>query len=260
MGGSSSKSTVSQLTSLAVDVVNKNVQSCVSGATQSQLIKLHNIHGDVKLTGISQKQGASVNLKCVFTDEVQNKMQNDIAEQISNFVKSSGGDLTSALGGSDSDSNIDIKNYFKTNIHNETVSKQVSTTMQQQTISAIDVDGSLVISDLDQEQSAKLVAEAIVTSSQYNGVLNTLAEKIDASSSSEEKGIFNSMFGMFGDIAKYVAIAVVVGAIALAGLFIARWGYTRFIASSAKAVGAGAAKAAINAVPAAATGAVGTKI
>lgn len=221
MGGTSSKSTIKQLNDIAMDVVNKNVQSCVGAAMQSQLIKIKGTKGDVSITGGKLRQGATVNMKCVFSTETQNKMQSQIAQEMSNFVKAKGGDITGGIKGTNTDQSMDIENIFKTSIHNETVSKQVASTLQEQTISVEDTDGSVVIADFDLEQTASIVAEAIVKSSQYSGVINNIASKLDAKAESEGGGIFSAIFGMFGGMGQMfmygAALAVIIAV--LVGLF-----------------------------------------
>lgn len=209
MGASHSTSTIKQLNDIAIAVANKSVQSCVNTAMQSQLIKIKGVKGDVKITGLSQRQGATVDMKCVFSSETQNKMQSDISQEITNYVKAKGGDLTSALGGTSAKQNTDIKNIFQTSVHNETVANQVSSTLQSQTLSAEDIDGSLIIADLSQDQTAGVVAEAIISSSQYSGVLNNIATAIDAHAESQGGGIFTSLFAMISSIGMYIVYAMV---------------------------------------------------
>lgn len=212
MGGTSSKSTINKLTDIAYNATNRNIQSCVGAATQSQLIKINNVAGDVDLSGLKQKQGISINMQCAFSNAMQDKIQNDIASDISAELSAKGGDYTS-MGKSSSKSNMDIKNIIKTNIDNENVSKQVSTTLQQQTVSVSDVGGSVIARDISQEQGAKIISEAIVNTTQYRGVLNKIAEEVDASVKSENEGIFNAAFGMMGSMGMWFAIAAVALAI-----------------------------------------------
>jgi hypothetical protein len=209
MGGTHSTSTIKQLNDIAISVANKSVQSCVNTAMQSQLIKIKGVKGDVKITGLSQRQGATVDMKCVFSSETQNKLQTDIAQEITNYVKAKGGDITAALGGTSAKQNTDIKNIFQTSIHNETLANQVSSTVQTQTLSAEDIDGSLIIADLSQDQTAGVIAEAIISSSQYTGVLTNIATAIDAHAESQGGGIFTSLFAMFSSIAMYAMYAAV---------------------------------------------------
>lgn len=198
MGGSSSKSTVSKLTDIALNVVNKNIQSCVTSATQSQLIKIQNVHGDVDLSGTTQKQGISIDMKCAFSSATQNQIQDQLSSEISNLSKSTTGDITS--GKASSVSTTDIKEILKSNINNENISQQVSTAIQQQTISVLNVGGSVTAANINQEQGITMVTNAIVNSEQFTTALTKVADRIDSTATSESKGIFTSLFDMVNGV------------------------------------------------------------
>ena len=149
-GSSSSESTITKVTDIAYNAINHNMQSCVGSASQNQLIKLNNIHGNIDLRGVQQSQGVSVDMKCAFSTEVQNKIQDQIASDINNLVTSKGGDFTA--GSSSSATNTNITNILKTTIDNKSVSEQVTQTMQSQTVSITDVGGNVIASGLTQEQ------------------------------------------------------------------------------------------------------------
>lgn len=211
MGGSSSKSSITKVTDIAFKAVNRNIQSCVGAASQNQIIKLQNIHGDINLSGVKQKQGVTINMKCAFSNDMQNQIQNQIAADISNHVQSKGGDIT-ALAKSSSKTETTIKNILKTSIHNETLSEQVASTLQAQTVSIADVGGNVIASGLTQEQGAQVISQAIVDTAQYTGALHKITDTVDAEAKSENKGIFNSMFDMFGNLFNswtMIAVAII---------------------------------------------------
>jgi hypothetical protein len=185
-----STTTIKQLNEVATEAITKNIQSCVVSATQDQLVKIQNTGGDVKIRSLNQKQGSTVDSKCLFSTKTQNDIQDQVAEKIDSVVKAKGG-----LFASNSKQNIDIKNLFKTSINNETVASQVSGTMQKQTVQIVDTDGSVIIGNMNQEQTAQVIAEAIINSGQYSEVLNGIATKIDAKAEAESSGIFGSLFG-----------------------------------------------------------------
>lgn len=199
MGGSSSKSTVQKLTDIATKVANESVQRCIGAATQDQLIDIDNDGGTMILGNISQKQGISINMQCAMSSETQNKIQNDLASQISAAVNSSTGDFTS--GKSKSISDVDIKNILSTSIDNDSLSEEVSTTLQNQKIKLHNgPDGTVLATGVSQEQGASLVVNAMMTSGQYSGALNKIADTIDVTAKSESKGIFSSLFDMLGSM------------------------------------------------------------
>lgn len=242
MGGSSSKSSITKITDIAFNAVNKNIQSCVGAASQNQLIKIQNVHGDIDLSGTKQKQGVTINMKCAFSNEMQNQIQNQIASDISNYVQSKGGDIT-ALAASSSKSDTTIKNILKTSIHNETLSEQVASAIQSQTVSIADVGGSVIASGLTQEQGAKVVSEAIVDTAQYTGALMKVAAYVDAQAKAENKGIFNSMFDMLGSLFNsWTMIAVVFIAVFILIGFVAFIMFGSFFTGGSSSAPAAAAK------------------
>ena len=221
MGGSSSKTTYQQLTDIGINVANSQVQKCTASVSQSQLNQVQGVKGDVIIGKISQKQGAQVDLKCVFSANTQNDIQTKLAQEITQFAQSKGGDITAGFGRSSSEANTNIKNIFKINVNNETVHASVSNIMQTMTNSYKDIGGNLVIEGIDQDQSAQNVAKAMMKSSQYSGALLDISTKIDQGAKSQGGGIFTNMFDMIGGIvgdlkgvilAIALAVAVVVGA------------------------------------------------
>ena len=86
MGGTSSKTTVDILNSVAVSASMRTVQSCTTAASQNQLIQLQAV-GDVTLGDINQNQGVSVNTECLFSTAKKNEMaasmSNDIVAKLS---------------------------------------------------------------------------------------------------------------------------------------------------------------------------------
>ena len=218
MGGSHSKSTVEKLTSISTDVVNKTIQRCVVQATQSQMIKISDVHGDVDLQGASQKQGVSIDMKCIFSNKTQNDIQDQIAGSIAQQVQAKGGDFT-ALGGSSSSAATSIKNILTTNIHNESLSEQVTSSLQQQTVMVQGVDGNVVAAGLSQEQGSDIIAKAMIDTAQYTGAIHKIADAVDSSSKAESAGIFNSFFNMLGSFGNIFTMAIIAGVIFVVLIF-----------------------------------------
>jgi hypothetical protein len=198
MGGSSSKSTIQKLTDIATNVMNKSVQRCVTSATQNQMMDIDNEGGFAFMTGVTQKQGVSIDASCVESADTQTQIQNDLASQISAAVNSKTGDFTS--GASKSVSNVDIKNILSTNINNDTLHESINEAIQRQGIKVHNKGGTLIMLGVSQEQGASMYVQAMLSSDQYSAALNKIAEKIDVSATSESKGIFSSLFDMLGSM------------------------------------------------------------
>lgn len=168
-------STMKHLIDIGIDVASKHIKSCVGSAMQTQLVKVK-----------GAQKSSSVNIKCIFSAEMQTAIQTDLAKNIENLGV------------------MDIKHLFNTNINYETVSKQVASTLKQQTLSAEDVDGSVIIADVDPAQAIAIVATAMINSSQYLGVFNTIAQHLDSK---------DTTFGVLGYmliITLFIAVGAVV--------------------------------------------------
>jgi len=221
MGGSSSKSTYEELTKIGYDIANSNTQRCTTSASQSQLVNLRGNKGTVKLGNISQQQGVSIDVNCLFSSTTQNDIQTQLARQITQFAEAKGGDVTAGFGNSSSEVNTNIKNLFQTNINNQSLAESVTSALQSQVIDLALNEGTIIAADQYQNQSAEVISKAMMDSVQYSGVLQDIATKIDQTAKSKGGGIFSNMFdmigGIFGDlkgVIMSIAIAVVV-AIAL---------------------------------------------
>jgi hypothetical protein len=220
MGGSSSKTTFESLTEVAINVANEQVQKCTSTASQSQVLQIKGTKGDVKIGGFSQRQAVSIDMKCAFDNNTQSNLQAKLAQEITQMAEAKGGDITAGFGNSSSEANTNIRNLFSTNINNSSLMAAVSSTMQEQKISVEDTDGNVIIADVEQDQTARNMAEVMMSNTQYSGVLHEIATKIDQKAKSQGGGIFTNMFDMIGGIfenlkgvilAIVIAIAVAVG-------------------------------------------------
>lgn len=245
MGGTSSKTTVNQLTDISTKIANSSIQSCVTAASQEQIVKISHTDGNVDLSGANQKQAVSVNMKCVMSNDTQNKIQNEMASQIANFAKSTGGDYT-AVGASHASAETNIKNILSSSIDNESISKQMASSLQKQEIAVSDTHGNVIAKGLTQDQGADVISKALISNSQYTGALTKIADKIDSHTEAENKGIFNSMFdalGMTARSAMYGAIALVIaGIIGVAVFFFIRSRRGKVKASGVKVHGLGKVK------------------
>jgi len=225
MGGSSSKTTFESLTSIAINVANEQVQKCTSTASQDQMLKIRGTKGSVKITGFSQRQGVSINMKCVFDNKTQNDLQTKLAQEITQFAQSTGGDITAGFGKSSSEANSNIKNLFSTNVNNASLMEAVSSTLQRQTADIADTGGDVIIADAEQSQTATLVSEIMMANAQYSGVLHEIATKIDQGAKSQGGGIFTNMFDMIGGIfdnlkGAILAMAIAVAVVVVVGILI----------------------------------------
>lgn len=212
MGGTVSRSSVTDITDITTNVITKTVQNCHVDITQEETVSAKVVKGDVDIHGLKQTQSASLDLKCAFSSKTQNDIQNRLAEEIANQAKAKGGDWTSALGETKSDVQTTVKNILKTTIKTDNLQESATKTLQQQNISFDEIDGNLKISDTTQDQTTELVIKAIFDNANYNEFVNKLSEKIDNKAEAEAGGIFN----LIGDhpvafVIIMIVIVIVIG-------------------------------------------------
>ena len=204
MGGTQSRSTTDILNEMAINVSMDSIMSCTSVATQQQLIELENIEGNVVISDVSMKQGASIDMSCVMKSEKQNQIATDVANAIAQHAESKGQAALSALGNTKSIASANIKTEIQQNITANTEVEMSAHIEQIQKIGVANVSGSVVIKNVSMEQSAEIVARALMQSSAYSSVINESATKIDQVTQSEEEnpiaGIIDSVGGVIGEV------------------------------------------------------------
>lgn len=225
MGGSSSKTTFESLTEIAIDVASEQVQKCTTTASQDQMINIRGTKGDVKMSGISQRQGVSVNMDCAFSSTTQNDLQTQLAQQITQKLEAKGGDFTAGFGNSRSEANTTIKNLFSTSVNNKSLMEAVSSTLQRQSLDIADTGGNVIIADFSQEQTANNIAKVMMDNTQYSGVLHEIATQVDQQAKSQGGGIFTNMFDMIGGIfdnlkGVILALAIAAAVVVVVGILI----------------------------------------
>ena len=221
MGGTTSKTTSEVLTDEAVSVSMKTIMSCALSASQSQLIQLNNVKGNVTITGTSFKQGASINMQCLMNASKQADISNAVAASLAQSANASGQAVLSAFGKTQSEATSNIKTMISSSINADT-SMQVSTNLSQsQSITASNIGGSVVIANVSLDQSAQATSYALMQSSAYASAINDVANKIDQSSSSKETTIFGELANAIGTTVEVVLIAgvLVSGAVVIFIIF-----------------------------------------
>lgn len=204
MGGTQSKNTASVLNDIAVNVAMDSVMSCTVAATQSQLLELKNIEGDVTISGVSMLQGSSVDANCVMQADKQNEIASSIANALAQHAEAKGQAVVSALGNTKSQVVSNITNKLTNNINANTKVEFVTQIDQIQKVGVENVSGNVVIQNMSFEQSAQLVAKALMKTRAYSEVINETAAKIDQATKTEEEnpiaGIIDSVGGVIDSV------------------------------------------------------------
>lgn len=209
MGGTQSKNTASVINEIAVKVTMDSIMSCTTVATQSQLMELKNITGDVTISDVTMTMGTSLDVECIMEADKQNQINSQIANAIAQHAEAKGQAVLSALGNTKSEVVADIKNKLSNNIDANTRQELSAQIDQVQKVGVENVGGSVVIQDMSFEQSAQIVAKALMKTKAYSQVINETAAKIDQVTKTEEEnpiaGIIDSIGGVIGQVGNAIS-------------------------------------------------------
>lgn len=264
MGAGGSKpdagSTANQLTEIATNVAMITANKCITAASQSQLLSIKGIKGDVVLGDTSMSQGYSVNVKCLMTAEKQAELSSNISSAFTQFAESKGESVLSALGGTSSEVGTNIHNKLTSNIDASSYSELSTKLIQQQELSVEDVDGNVVMKGVTLDQQAKLVAESVIDSKAYTSTINDLAFTIDQTAIKEDKsplaniigetweGVGGAITGVGGLFSKpgFIIAIIVIFVIILIGGGLFLYFKLQMVGQAANVVGGGGLNTTIN--------------
>ena len=217
MGGQQSKNTSEVITDISVNVAMDSIMTCTTSASQSQLLSLQNVRGNVTISDVSMKQGASISTTCVMDANKQNEIAGAVSSAISQHAEAKGQAVVSALGRTRSEVESKIYNKLTNNISAITSMELNSQIKQIQAVTAENIGGNVVVANLSMEQSAELVARALMKTQSYSSVINETAQAIDQVTKTEEEnpiaGIISSVGDMMGKM--FSAPVLMIGALLL---------------------------------------------
>jgi len=246
-GGNKTKTVADAVNKICAEVTQSFVSKCIMAATQEQLIEVKNISGDFILDGASFEQGASVDMTCVMATSVQADIQANIAQKIAQFAKTEGLAGLSGLSNSAAEIETIIKNEFGLKINQETLQESVMQTLQRQKISAENVGGNVVLSNISMNQSVKMVASAILSSSGYSSVIADVITDLKAAASSKETDPFANLISAMKAMAT-TWMLVILGVVIIVGIVLfvfIRYVFTTDTGSKLIDMGADVAKTAV---------------
>jgi len=211
--GSKATNTVSVLNSLAVTATQNTISSCVAASTQSELIAIGNVAGDVKITGVHLSQGSTVNTQCLFTASKTSEINDAVAEALSQQVAASGPAVLSMFGGSRASAKAHIVNQLRTTISQTDVQSAVAQSMQSQAVTIGTVGGNLVIKDVSLAQTAEAVARGIVNSTQMAQAINSVASTIDQAGTAKTQSPYADLLASLANSSMWVIGGILIAII-----------------------------------------------
>jgi hypothetical protein len=223
MGGTGSKSSTTSdtLTDLSIKAIQSSISKCITTATQSQLLSIKSVKGNVTVTGTSLSQGSSVKMDCLLTSDSQSDIQASISNAIVQWAKSQSEALLGVLGKSEAEAVSNVKNKLAVSISQTTLQEALSLASQKQAVEIGDVEGNVVISGLTMTQTLEMVASTIIKGTAYSTVISDIATSMDQSSESTQTNPIAEVIDSVGSIVStalsswmiIVAVIVICGAL-----------------------------------------------
>ena len=201
MGPTQSKNIIDIINQVSAEVVIKNMQHCAGSVMQSQTMVLAGTNNN-----LSQRQDASLNLSCAANFQVDNKVINDITNEIIQKAQAQGYALLS-VGGTSSDNITKIKNEISTKITTEMVQHVVSGIVQQQNMIAL---AGSVNTNISQVQSASVVQKAIMDAVASTNLATNIAGNFDQRGKSESKNPLDFITNLFSNFYFLILLIIVI--------------------------------------------------
>lgn len=224
VGGSKSSSSAELLNQIAISATQSIISRCVTQATQQQLLSVKNVAGNVSMSGVSMSQGASVDVKCMMTAQVQSAIQNQIANDIAQYAQSQSEAFIGALGQSIAEAKVNIQNRLSLAVNQSTLQESFNAAIQDQQIEVANVGGNVIMKDISMAQSLQLTAETLINGTAYSTVINDIANAVDQTTDAKQTNpiaeLIDSVGGIFSSwIGMVIAIATVGGVVMLVFVF-----------------------------------------
>jgi hypothetical protein len=181
MGNSGTKAqTISDtLNQMCNNVITNTINTCSSSVAQNQtqVVNDTNLFGSVNAT---QSQTTTIDLNCVTSSSMQNTIATNVSNALQQAASASGTGGLSAIGASSSSDQQYLKNIITNNTTTNT-SNQLSSNLSQSQNQVINSSGILKFVGATQEQSASVIATAMLNTTGYINAVNTTANAMSQS-------------------------------------------------------------------------------
>lgn len=194
MGTTSSQATINQITESIFNVSMQTVQDCVVTSTQKQVVKVKNT-GFKLFSKYDISQQTEVSSTCFADSNKEAQLQSSIASAISNTSTSEGVALWPIFGGTKSQAETNIKDILKGYVNMDNIQKAYTQIMQEQQTD-FENESVILVDLVDISQGAQVFAAATVKQVTKSGILSTIKNQIDQSSSATTENPFSFLSDM----------------------------------------------------------------
>ena len=216
MGGSESKSVASSFNKTVTKAVSRNIQRCVSTASQDQNIVISNTIGDVTLRNLTLSQSVTINASCLQQtlndSNVQNAIKNEILQNTSTETYA----LLDALTASRANSTTAINNMTSNMFTSENISETMNTLKQNQSINITSTVGNVIIENLTMTQGAQIIAQSLADNANILKTMTEYENSADQTTSLTSEGPLDFLGDYAWAIIAFIGLIILV----LAGVFV----------------------------------------
>lgn len=206
MGGSSSKTSINQLSQALTNVAMSSVQDCQVSATQTQNLSVNNT--GFRLWGTYHlDQQSEIRSDCFSDVAKQADLQNKIISTIAQSTTAQSIALLGAFGTSASDASANLSNIVKNNVTMSNIQKSYNTLKQTQNAS-FNNSGVVGFEQVDLTQGSKLFAAATLQEIDKAGVFNQISSYLDQQSSATQANPLDFIAKAIGAVSSSLSMSI----------------------------------------------------
>lgn len=207
MGGSSSKTSVQQLSQAISNVAMSTVQDCETSVAQTQNLNVNNT--GFKLWGqYHLDQQSEIRSDCFSDVAKQADLQNKIISTISQATTAQSVALLGAFGTSKSEADAKLTSMVKNNVTMSNIQKSYNNLKQTQN-ATFNNSGVIGFEQVDLTQGSKLFAAATLQEVDKAGIFNQISSYVDQQSAAKQENPLDFIAKAIGAIGSSVMMSII---------------------------------------------------
>lgn len=195
MGGTVSKTAVTNLTELISNVASSTVQDCEVRSSQQQNLTV--VNSGLDLFGwfrLSQK--TDISSQCFSDVNKQTQLQNALIDTIAQYSTADGIAILGAFGSSYSEAVANLGNAIRTNITMSNIQRTYNEIKQSQNVTFIN-KGVRAFSAVDMTQGGQIFSAAVLKELDAAGILSRVETYIEQKSAADTQNPLSFITDMF---------------------------------------------------------------
>lgn len=212
MGGSSSKTNTNVSTKLAVEAITNTIMNCTSNSLISQKFLIEGNYNVV--TNFKQVQNFKLSTECTNNAQSIANLQQSVAQAIKAASESQSVSVLGVLGGSNSETNVDISTEVSQKITNNTITNIINNTNAEQ--EAIIRGNHNIIDNFSQEQTSEILSKNAQKALNKLTSVQSVSTQVDATSKATQTNFISDIVdSVFSGLQGFALIWVIVIVVAI---------------------------------------------